>query len=642
VKKLTPDDEQWWEEHGISLDVRDARPYQRYTVANREPVRDEYRSLPQSWQKGFMTRVCTDGISKDGVEEKCAGLLIMRHPPRGLDLPPIYAELRPDADNVKTGQKKWHYHADPPQDKDPVHPETDKPLSKSLIYSADVMRQNRHIDRRKSHDDHKGDNDPGVHSHQPMGKYIFPPKPKKDARWYHDHDDVRRPRELKRDPFGKPRPMNPERRVKHVEHDHAGLDVVGKHPHISRVSDDGVNYAARVDVHPLAYRRFGERFEKATRVFFVIEGCLKSDSMLSAGEAVFSVPSVTLWGTPYDDLEKVAASLLQGQRVVVVADADWYAKHEVLTQAILCRSFLRKLGISTLVSAPPINSGHKGWDDFRGKGGGEPDDLVVMDRELSPRIDSWAAQQPSTNKKDRDKIDRNVGVLKALALHAGTRRRGRDDDEDDGVLYRSTRSFARILDIHEDTVDSALEDLAHSGAIEIAGSLETRDEAWYGRRMIYGFDWADRPTIKIREDLRAGPMQFERLGDAEAWWKTALDHAPVGLGYSARARRVREIVSEGSLRTGDVGKLAQELNLSPEYLRDLDSAARTERFKPFEEGAALNILLMYAQGMTVKEITAEFDPRSERWAQKILARWREQLEPSDRLYPHPRNSRRAA
>lgn len=71
-------------------------------------------------------------------------------------------------------------------------------------------------------------------------------------------------------------------------------------------------------------------------------------------------------------------------------------------------------------------------------------------------------------------------------------------------------------DAHVDTVESAISDLATLGAIEVDGSLETREGAWFSQRYVYGFDWADRPTIKIRDDLQAGPMQYKRLGDAEA------------------------------------------------------------------------------------------------------------------------------
>jgi len=44
-QKLTPDDAEWWAEHGISEKVRDARPYERWTPENREPVRRAYQGL---------------------------------------------------------------------------------------------------------------------------------------------------------------------------------------------------------------------------------------------------------------------------------------------------------------------------------------------------------------------------------------------------------------------------------------------------------------------------------------------------------------------------------------------------------------------------------------------------------------------
>jgi hypothetical protein len=42
--------------------------------------------------------------------------------------------------------------------------------------------------------------------------------------------------------------------------------------------------ARRLDVHPDAWPRFRD----PRRVFFVIEGCIKSDAVFSTGEAVFS------------------------------------------------------------------------------------------------------------------------------------------------------------------------------------------------------------------------------------------------------------------------------------------------------------------------------------------------------------------
>ena len=45
----------------------------------------------------------------------------------------------------------------------------------------------------------------------------------------------------------------------------------------------------------MAIRRLDRAKQHRGRVFFVLEGCLKADSILARSEAVASVPSISLW-----------------------------------------------------------------------------------------------------------------------------------------------------------------------------------------------------------------------------------------------------------------------------------------------------------------------------------------------------------
>jgi len=127
--------------------------------------------------------------------------------------------------------------------------------------------------------------------------------------------------------------------ARHIEKAHHGVPVAGPHEHTRKAKDREHGIARRLDVHPDAV----PLLLSAGRVFFVIEGCIKADAVLSRGEAVFSVPSVTLWKAP--ELEAFAERYLKEKTVFIVADADAVMKPEVMTQAKLCRSFLHRRGV---------------------------------------------------------------------------------------------------------------------------------------------------------------------------------------------------------------------------------------------------------------------------------------------------------
>lgn len=315
----------FFKEHAITPEVGFARPYVRYTADDPSPVQKVYAELPQPGQKGTMTRFA----------KRADGVIINRHAPTGLGLDHIFPELRPDQP-IKTKPLHWHCHPTV-STKDipviPTGPSAGRPLSKRQIHTAKAME--KHIARNKYADDHAGVTNEDVHCHQDLAKYLFPPAPKIEVPWYHDHDEAYAGR--------------PEKRADHVERWHGGVDVVGRHAHTRKRKDASVNYAKRIDVHPFVL----PMFEKAERVFFCIEGCIKADAVLSAGEAVFSVPSVTLWEAPEDELQEFAAVYLHGKTVIIVPDSDWHENGAVLTQAMLVRSALRRMSVRAIVAAPP-------------------------------------------------------------------------------------------------------------------------------------------------------------------------------------------------------------------------------------------------------------------------------------------------
>jgi hypothetical protein len=554
---LSPASDKWWKKHGISLAVREGRPYTRYTADNVEPVRKEYRDLPQRGQRSFMTRVATDGLwwesddeeerkhQKAWVPRKCDGWLIKRRPPPDLGLDPIFAELRPDANAVRTGPTDWHAHPDE-ESGEPLICPADSPwsgeeLKEWRIFGAGMMRRNGHIGRGKHPDDHCGVNTDEVHPHVPAGKYIFPPTPKIDVDVQHDHNEAfsTKSRERDKTPDEARRAFARKQRARRAAHltskqsvtrtQHNGGDLVGPHTHTYRVNDPAVNYAARLDMHPLAV----ERVRDAEVVYLGIEGCLKADAILTAiietGEkaTVVSVPSVTLWGTPYDDLERFARAHLKDKHTVIVPDADWADKPEVYTQAMFCRSFLRNgirgLKLSAHVAAPPRESGQKGVDDYLGAGG-TLDELDVIDREPAPGIDKWVEEQQWPADWQPKTRSAAIMMLDALALHAGRR-----EKEGDGELFRSLGAFARIFRVSEKEVRRTQDELEELGAIEIEGKRDVTEETWhegkrfppgkwYSGRFISGLDYVDRPIIRLKEDLRAGELTHTPLGEARNDW----------------------------------------------------------------------------------------------------------------------------
>jgi hypothetical protein len=298
--------------------------------------------------------------------------------------------------------------------------------------------------------------------------------------------------------------LDPKRMEKHIAKVHGGVNTNEVHldPNIAKYVFPVGEGAKRVDLHPLAW----SRFSKATRVFFVIEGCLKSDAVLSAGAAVISVPSVTLWNT--QEIHAVARGL-RDKEVYIVPDADWLDpnKPEVMKQAMFLRTFLRRRGVpDTHVAAPPYDlhvktkGKTKGIDDFLYYGG-SMSDLDILEREI-PKfgLSGFLAERRIWR---QNKVVRGQEVLENLVLHANA----------EGRIPASLRSVASIMGVHHSRVQRGIKDLIECGAVTVDGDLSA-EPRYYDRQSHrwVGWDWEERPTIIIHPELRAKDT-VRRLGD---------------------------------------------------------------------------------------------------------------------------------
>jgi hypothetical protein len=247
--------------------------------------------------------------------------------------------------------------------------------------------------------DHFG-TDPGdaLHVHIPIAKYLFKASPVSQVN-VRPHVHAEEFGENVVDPGAEQQPLGVRMWVLHSRH-HMTVDDHGEmvddgtpwdadHTHPIDLPDRSVPIAKRLSWHP--YHRASRWLRK--RVLFALEGCLKEAALVSADEATFSCPSVSLWNAP--ELEPFARSHLVGKQVFVVCDSDWNdGDHEqVVRQTLMARDTLRRHvgdvhGEYVHACAPPAtdcaeHDGKHGVDDFIGHGG-KIDDLDVFD--LIPEV----------------------------------------------------------------------------------------------------------------------------------------------------------------------------------------------------------------------------------------------------------------
>jgi hypothetical protein len=276
---------------------------------------------------------------------------------------------------------------------------------------------------------------------------------------------------------------------------HGGVNVQDVHlrENIAKYTFPTGDGAKRTDLHPEAFAKLF----RAKRMMLGKEGCIKADAMLSANEAVLSWPSVTLW--PRDELRRLAR-WLRDMPVYLVFDADWKDKTQVMVQAWLCRSYLRRHGVDTHCAAPPYdayvrNDQLKGVDDHLAAGG-IMDDLEVLKREAPYGLAEFLAERGVRRKNT---IVRAAQTLEGLALHA----------DEEGRINAGLNTVANAIGTGSRRAQRALHDLLEVGAVEIAnGSLDTAPR-WRDK----GYEWRDRPTLVVAPELRA-KTTIHRLGDA--------------------------------------------------------------------------------------------------------------------------------
>jgi hypothetical protein len=450
-------------ERGISDPVREARGYVPYYGKNVEgfydpgTVRRElepYGLTPG--QRSTTTRFTNAAVNELGEVGRGDGLLMRKHPVPGA--PPVPPQLRPRY-AVPTGGKIFHRH--------------------STAFNSEHHLQ-RHL--ANDHQDDAADVAPdALHWHDKDGKYLMMSNAKEA--YEHSHATDQRFQGL-----------NGARMLRqHVRarSGHNGARVDWDELHTHRRDVPGQHVADRLDIHPWALAQL----HTAQIIYFVIEGTPKADAILTqilhsgTQASVFNVPSVTLWKAPeLRDFAKTFLSLKLRRTskplVVVVPDADWHSNEQVVRQALLCREYLRKLGVDCCVAAPTsgdhecscpagvVNNAvgrcarcdgfFKGVDDYHAAGG-RLESLTVVDRE-APHF--------------------------SLALHA----------EPDGTISRSIWGLGDILGVRHaaESIVAELERYMQQGWVMADRPLMLMRNEYSGL-----LEWEHgRPVFTVRDDLR--------------------------------------------------------------------------------------------------------------------------------------------
>jgi len=316
----------------------------------------------------------------------------------------------------------------------------------------------------------------------------------------------------------------------------------------------GKGHAERIDIHPDG----DELFDDPDRVFFAIEGTIKSDAIFSQGEAVFSVPACWQWLTP-EMGEFLDRYDLHDKPVIVVPDADWRQNLHVISAAIQCRAHLEGWGLKRVyIAAPPTGSDGKplagpygpmkGVDDFLGAGH-SLDEMEVIGRELPQAFYEWRAPGRSDGAATDAQLLRALSLVHGLPAtqeqaELGFGEGARIHKLWGGEVYRSIKPIVQVFNrvnprrskpIEGKAVRKSLERLENAGAITILGGLEATEPTvkfskkhkasesklkkhrskrwWYRRAYVEGEDWRYRPVITVAPKLRARDTKQILVGE---------------------------------------------------------------------------------------------------------------------------------
>ena len=544
MNTYSPYHQKVFDDRGIPLWLADARPYREWTPENQEPLRQDFdyyvdKKL-QPHQKAHLTKIAN----------QTPGLVIVRHTPERIketaDQPyRIYPELRPDVlVRTKGPQRHWHgdeiligwesktglvkvddYERSVQRVTDPDH------IAKAVADNPDPERFPDFINGlRVYYGGHGGEHTNEVHYHQDLPKYVFECNPLIEV--WHDHQEFKDKGKSKRrarwELNSHLRQPNRQGHIVKCTTKHRGVPE-GRHPHKPKIEnvkgrhshwvpDDEHGWAQRLDVHPLT-EKLG-LFDKAEVVFFGIEGCLKADAILSAGEAVFSVPAVWLFQAP--ELRDFAAKYLQDKLVVIVPDADWRTKQSknVIQAASACLATLQSLGLQAVIAAPPRNSDGtftwKGIDDFLA-GGGKLEDLDVVSYDLDEvQIGLVGAHlQDKPGGLRFDAVANAVLVLRYLAIMSADKHgKGRVN------LRKAGQAGLWLLDLDHHTVAAAMARLYAAGILT-EWQRDIGHGKWNAGRTL------DTGRYQIAEWARVQERHPESLGDELVWLGRSLTKAKI-------------------------------------------------------------------------------------------------------------------
>ncbi len=445
---------------------------------DREQDQGPFAAIPPEQRRATIAKD-VNALDDDG--NPINGLVMFKHPVDSIPYPP---QLRPDKDPDVTS----HDHAD---------------------YKPKVRR--RHESGKKH--DRRGIRIEGEHQHR-HGKYKVAVSPRTTVRYFQPH-----PLRLPRGGCSHKPPCTTaeEHTLKHIAKHHEADDGYGlsapTHSHEARVPDDEADtYGQRIDMHPVTRRRLDDG-EVPDRWFFCLEGNLKNDSLVTAGEFTANVPSVNMWPAP--ELEAFARERLRDVPVFVVPDSDWVDNEKVATQAFLCVDALERFGVEAYVAAPTPEPAHcaihdepadakRGVDDYAADGC-DPLNMPVVIRKLPPAFDSWAAIVRS---------DRRLGEIRARErLIEVTGWAARHADEH-GRVVRPGKKMAHYTGTSLKQIDAVINALAmledlheRLGLPEPPFTVGIEElDAWERARTLDGRAWKIT-VIEVRRELRAVPIE---------------------------------------------------------------------------------------------------------------------------------------
>jgi hypothetical protein len=476
-----PGDDEWCQAHGFTSDDLKCHGVYRYDSTDARAVKGDFR--------GIVPDVDLVQVSK--AVNQSPGLVMPKFAMPGS--PPIPPQLRPDTEVLMDSRWTFHYHGRPRTKEDwPVYPANAGKLAGLKLIPVDKVNE---FKKRLGDKTRK------------VGYVI-------SAERAEPHINRAKSEKLYDSVTG--------------EGDHQGFNLDYAHGHApTKAKYVLIGDSKGMDVGPDGL----ESLLIADYVFHVLEGKLKHMAVESAGIAVVSNASVTLWNPR--EVRRYATWMrenLPGVPVFISPDADWMDfdlnRGAVFRQAMYLRTVYREVGVDAHVVAPRVSPGQiqckckpvgliavpaegvedgttcydcggylKGDDDYFGAGG-KVENMSVLDREEPlDHIYAFVDGLPIP----RQRKPRTRRVLCGLSLH---------DRDDYNLLNAPLKTFQKMTGARrpEDVCD-ILEDLRDAlnveGSLEIAKQEYVRDDA----TIAIAWDWIERPRIRVRDEFRATEQQ---------------------------------------------------------------------------------------------------------------------------------------